>query len=323
MKKHPFVYIKPVYLLIFCQLPLEAWSWGFFAHKQINRYAITTLPPGIFAFYKAHLTYLTEKAVNPDRRRYVIKGEAPKHFIDLEVYYSSLLNGQKLSFHQAVEQYGDKIVAAHGHLPWAILNAHKQLTEAFQHKDTAKILKCSADLGHYIADAHVPLHTTQNYNGQMTGQEGLHALWETRLPVLFFDTYTLFVGQAVYIQDLVGHIWDIVRESHALVNTVLDLEKQLSAQYPEKYSFEQTGNLLKKQYSIAFSTAYHQALQGQVEARLQKSIIEVGSFWFTAWINAGAPSLNDLHTAIAMQDEEEPLLQAGIILEGVRTCGDE
>ena len=322
MKKHFLVYTKTVYWLALCYSPLEAWSWGFFAHKQINRYAITTLPPTMFAFYKAHLTYLTEKSVNPDKRRYVVKGEAPKHFIDLEFYHSNLLNKQKLSFDQAVEQYGHKIVETHGHLPWAIVNMHKQLTQAFKDKDIAKILKYSADLGHYVADAHVPLHTTQNYNGQMTGQEGIHALWETRLPVLFFDTYNLFVGQATYIEDILSHIWDIVLASHVLVDTVLSLEKQLTTQYSSKYSFEQNGNLVQKQYSIAFSTLYHQALKGQVETRLQKSIIAVGNFWVTAWINAGAPSLNDLHTSEVMEDEETQLLQKGIILQGIRPCGD-
>ncbi|TSJ81315.1 hypothetical protein [Cardinium endosymbiont of Dermatophagoides farinae] len=86
--------------MVFCHLPLETWSWGFFAHKQINRHAITTLPPGMFAFYKAHLTFLTEQSVNPDKRRYVVKDEASKHFIDLEIYCSS--PPQKLLFHQAV-----------------------------------------------------------------------------------------------------------------------------------------------------------------------------------------------------------------------------
>ena len=322
INKHLVSHIKTVYLLVFCHLPLEAWSWGFFAHKQINRYAITTLPPNMFAFYKTHLTFLTEKSVNPDKRRYVVKDEASKHFIDLEIYCPSPLHPQKLLLNQAVEKYGNKMVNTHGKLPWAILNAQQQLTEAFKHKDIAKILKCSADLGHYIGDAHVPLHTTQNYNGQMTGQEGIHALWETRLPVLFFDTYNLFVGQAVYIKDLFNHTWDIVHQSHSLVDTVLTLEKQLSEKFPAKYSFEQEGNQLKKQYSIAFATAYHQALQGQVEARLQQSIIAVGSFWLTAWLNAGAPNLDALDANLTIEDEEEQLLQKSTMLKGIRGCGD-
>ncbi|WP_051602105.1 zinc dependent phospholipase C family protein [Cardinium endosymbiont of Bemisia tabaci] len=228
----------------------------------------------MFAFYKAHLTFLTEKSINPDKCRYVVKGEALKHFIDMEHYEAILLDRQKLLLEQAVERYGAKVVETHGQLPWAILHVHKELTEAFRDKDIAKILKKSADLGHYIADAHVPLHTTENYNGQMTNQEGIHALWETRLPILFFDSYNLFVGQAVYIKDLLSHIWDIVLASHELVQEVLNLEKELSAKYPmvAKYSFEQDGPLLKKEYSVAFATIYHQALQGQIEVRLQQSI---------------------------------------------------
>ncbi|MGI2262100.1 zinc dependent phospholipase C family protein [Candidatus Cardinium hertigii] len=326
MKKQFLVSIQTIYWFwITFFLPLEAWPWGFFAHKQINRYAITTLPPAMFAFYKPHLTFLTEKSIDPDKRRYVVKGEASKHFIDMEHYQTSLLDRQKLLFEQAVEKYGAKAVETHGQLPWAILHVHKQLTEAFREKDIAKILQKSADLGHYIADAHVPLHTTQNYNGQMTDQEGIHALWETRLPILFFDTYNFFVGQAVYIKDLLSHIWHIVLASHALVEEVLHLEKELSAQYPmvAKYSFEQDGQLLKKEYSVAFATIYHQALQGQVEARLQQSIKEVGNFWLTAWINAGSPNLNDFNADLQIQDAVDESFQESSTLEGIRECGGE
>lgn len=325
MKKQLFIHTKPIYVfwVAFCHIPLEAWPWGFLAHKQINRYAITTLPPAMFAFYKVHLTFLTEQSVHPDKRRYVVKGEASKHFIDVEHYQDSLLDVQKLLFKQAVAKYGAKTIETHGQLPWAILHVHKQLTEAFKHKDIAKILKLSADLGHYIADAHVPLHTTQNYNGQMTGQEGIHALWETRLPALFVEQYNFFVGQATYIQDLSSYTWHIVLQSHALVEGILDLEKQLSAQYPAvaKYSFEQDGPVLKKEYSVAFATMYHQALQGQVESRMQQSIKAIGNYWLTAWINAGSPTLNDCNKDLPIQEAEDALLQESTILEGIRVCG--
>ena len=283
-----------VFIWLF-QMPLPIYAWGFFAHKQINRYAITTLPPGMFRFYKAHLVFLTEKSVAPDQRRYIVADEASKHYIDLEMY-SLHAEKNNLSFHQAIEEYGHKMVIEHGQLPWAILEVHKQLTAAFIKKDQMAIMRLSAQLGHYIADAHVPLHTTQNYNGQMSDQEGIHALWETRLPILFWDTYNLFVGQTSYIQDPLFHIWTIISASHDLVDKVLTLEKQLSKQYPAmlKYSYELEGSLIKKQYAIAFSTAYHQALQGQVEERIRASIIQVGNFWFTAWINAGKPDLDNL-----------------------------
>ncbi|WP_133281916.1 zinc dependent phospholipase C family protein [Cardinium endosymbiont of Culicoides punctatus] len=313
-----------LFTLVFSYLPLQAWSWGFFAHKKINRYAITTLPKGMFCFYKKNLVFLTEKSVAPDNRRYVLEGEAEKHFIDLELYDLNLINDPVISLDQAIELYGAQQVIEHGQLPWAIIKVHKQLTKAFMHKNIAQILKLSADLGHYIADAHVPLHTTQNYNGQMTEQEGIHALWETRLPTLFFDKYNLFVGQASYINDPLTHIWKIIRQSHTLVNKVLDLEKQISEQSAAitKYSFEQEGNLTKKQYSFEFSTAYHEALEGQVEERLKESIIQTGNFWLTAWIDAGCPNLDDCTITVSIEDEDDKLMKQAVALKGVRTCND-
>jgi len=229
-------------LLCLC-IPIQSWGWVFFAHKQINRYAITTLPPGLFAFYKAHLVYLTEKAVNPDKRRYCVVGEAAKHFIDMEVYQSpDIINAQGALLNQIEPIHLTKV---HGALPWTIVRVQNQLTQAFVNKNVDQILKLSADLGHYIADAHVPLHTTQNYNGQLTGQEGIHALWETRLPLLFFDSYDLFVGPAHYIKKPLRHIWSIVTDSYTLVEQVLHLEKKIS--YPSllKYSFEKMEKLYK------------------------------------------------------------------------------
>lgn len=280
--------------IILCYIPLPLWSWGFFAHKQINRYAITTLPPDMFRFYKAHLVYLTEGAVNPDKRRYKIKGEAVKHFIDMEIYYEG--GKQCMAFEQAVAHYGLPLLATHGQLPWAILAVHKRLTQAFKEKNVQSILKLSADLGHYVADAHVPLHTTQYYDGQVTGQEGIHALWETRLPVLFFNRYNLFVGHAQYISNPLRDIWAIINYAHRLVPTVLGVEEELSRQYPAwlKYGFEQHGKLLQKQYTAEFAAAYHQALQGQVEACLRQAILAVGNFWLTAWIDGGTPDLSSL-----------------------------
>ena len=46
----------------------ESQSWGFWAHKRINRLAVFTLPPEMIVFYKTHLEYVTEHAVDPDKR---------------------------------------------------------------------------------------------------------------------------------------------------------------------------------------------------------------------------------------------------------------
>ncbi len=43
-------------------------KWGFFGHRRINRMAVFTLPPGLIPFYKKNLEFITEHAVDPDKR---------------------------------------------------------------------------------------------------------------------------------------------------------------------------------------------------------------------------------------------------------------
>lgn len=136
-------------------------GWGFFAHKQINKHAVFTLPPPMFAFYKHHLHFITENAVNPDKRRYVVEGEAPRHYIDIERYGDRALEKIPRYWHQAVELYTEEVLQQHGILPWHIYRMKQALTSAFRQKDVKRILKLSADIGHYIADANVPLHTSE------------------------------------------------------------------------------------------------------------------------------------------------------------------
>lgn len=162
--------------------------------------------------------------------------------------------------------------------------------------DLVAIMKASADLGHYVGDAHVPLHTTENYNGQMTGQKGIHGLWESRLPELFGVEYDFFVGKAYYVEDLFGESWKFVLESHVLVDSVLKLEKELTDFFPsdKKYGYESRNNIVVRTYSREFADAYHKAMEGMVEKRMRESVLRVGSYWYTAWKLAGSPDLSPL-----------------------------
>lgn len=180
-----------------------------------------------------------------------------------------------------------------GVLPYNLVRLQRSLTKAMEEKDRDRILRVSADMGHYIADAHVPLHTTSNYNGQLTNQLGIHAFWETRLPELFADdSYDFFVGQASYIKDPVEHYWKIVLHSHSLVKEVLAIEKKLSNQFPKSQQdcFEERNNSgLQIMPCRAYAQAYHHALKGQVEQQMRSAIHAIGSAWYTAWIDAGQP----------------------------------
>jgi hypothetical protein len=271
--------------------------WGFYGHKRINRIAVFTLPQEMFGFYKEHIEFLTEHAVDPDKRRYAMEGEAQCHYIDLDKYYAEgedpFANIPR-KWADAVTKFSEDTLQKHGIVPWHINVMKMRLQKAFETNNVDLILKYSADIGHYIGDAHVPLHTTENYNGQLTGQKGIHGLWESRLVEINADHYTYFVGKATYIERVLDRAWDAVKASHLALDSVLRIERELTLEFPvdQKYSYEQRGNAVVQTYSFEFSQAYHNRLNGMVERRMRAAILTVGSIWYTAWVDAGQPDLS-------------------------------
>jgi hypothetical protein len=278
---------------------LSSPDWGFFGHKRINRMAIFTLPPEMTGFYKENIEFLTEHSVDPDKRRYAIEGEAQCHYIDLDHYYKVGEDPFTIvpkKWNDAVLKFTEDTLQAYGIVPWHIQVVKYKLQKAFESKNVELILKYSADIGHYIGDAHVPLHTTENYNGQFTGQRGIHGLWESRLVEINAEDYDYFVGKAAYKPSVLDFVWGAIRGSHNALDSVLSIEKKLTLSFPsdQKYSFEQRGNATVSVYSKEFSQEYHKQLNNMVERRLRASIIAIGSIWYTAWVDAGQPDLNTL-----------------------------
>ena len=247
--------------------------------------------------YKPNIEFITGHAVDPDKRRYAVAAEGPRHFIDIDNYgdypYSNLPHKWK----DAVAKFGEDTLNENGIVPWHIQTMLNRLTKAFKEKNFTAIMKNSAELGHYIADAHVPLHVSSNHDGQKTDQKGIHAFWESRVPELLADKeFDFFIGKAEYIKDPGAFIWDRVLESGQAADSVLKFEKELSIQFPgdKKYAFEKRNNVVIKQYSSDYSKAYNKKLNGMVERRMRQSIFAVASFWYTAWVNAGQPDLSAL-----------------------------
>ena len=292
----PFVLI---YLLGSGTKDSQAVQWGFFGHKRINRIAVFTLPPEIFGFYKEHIEFLTDHAVDPDKRRYAVEGEAQCHYIDLDHYYKPGQNPFEImprKWNDAVAKFTEDTLQAYGIVPWHIQVMKFKLQRAFESKNVDLILKYSAEIGHYIGDAHVPLHTTENYNGQMTGQRGIHGLWESRLVEINAEDYDYFVGKVKYVENVLDFAWDAVEGSHNALDSVLRIEKELTKEFPsdKKYAFEQRGNVTISTYAKEFCDLYHNRMNGMVERRLRSAIISVGSIWYTAWVDAGQPDLSKL-----------------------------
>ena len=257
---------------------------------------------------------MVEHSADPDKRRYIIETEACKHFLDGDYYERRLpLDTLPRRYTKAIEVYTEDTLLAHGIVPWQILLVMHQLTEAFKVNDVSKILKLSADLGHYVGDCHVPLHATSNYNGQKTGQKGIHALWESRLTELFFDDYNLFTGLADYSDKPSDLVWLAFEQSYGLVDSVLKTERVLSDRFGElaKYSWEPRGSAVVKVYSKAFCQAYHEALGDMVENRLRASVKLLGILIYTSWVNAGQPELSHMPVDEAPLDIPEKAVMKG------------
>lgn len=282
-------------LLLLCAH--SAYCWGFYAHKQINYYAVFLLPPQMMVLYKPQIDFLSVHAVDPDKRRYILPAEAPRHYIDIDSYGEDAFAQLPRRWDSAKTKFSAETLNAHGIVPWWIQTMLQRLTIAFKEKDQAKILKLSAELGHYIADAHVPLHASSNHNGQRTNQVGIHGFWESRLPELLeAKEWDFFIGKADYLPDPATFIWKRVAESAAAADTVLKDEKQLSAQTgsDRRFAFEERNGILVRQYATGYARAYDSMMHGMVERRMRQSVYAVASFWYTAWVNAGQPDLTNL-----------------------------
>jgi hypothetical protein len=314
--KRPVICLVALLIIVICS------SWGFFAHKRINRIAVFTLPKAMSGFYEANIDFITEHAVDPDKRRYVDSLEAPRHFLDADRYGKRPFMKLPVKWKEAVKKYSEDTIKKYGTVPWEIQYQYYRLVDDFKEHDTTDILKTSANLGHYIADAHVPLHLTKNYDGQLTHQDGIHALWETRLPELFSGKYNYYVGKARYIENPLNEAFKICRTSFKCVDSALRFERIINKSFPadKKYEIVKRNNKIAKDYSIAYAKAYNKALNGMVERRMRSAILEVGSFWYSAWVDAGQPNLNKLIVKPLSGDEkrkiqhEAALYKAGKVL---------
>ena len=289
-------------------------SWGIVGHERINKAAVMALPHPLQVFFYNHIDFITQEASVPDIRKYALnyKEENPRHYFDMENFGPADTWPQTME--EAKKKYDAKFLNDNGILPWYIEDLMVKLTKAFKDKNRAEILFLAADLGHYVGDAHMPLHTSANHDGQLSEQKGIHSLWESRLPELFAKNYKLNVPQAHYYEDVHKATWDMINDTHSLAQPLLDIDKKLRTATPENevFKMDAEGKVLKSKYNTAvFSDEYakklHKDLNGMVEKQMRKAIEATASFWFTAWVNAGQPDLSDLDASAVTQRNNQAL----------------
>lgn len=297
-------------------------SWGFFGHQQISRRAVFILPEDMIRFYKNNISFISTHSVDPDKKRYSDPNEGSRHFLDTEHYGPCPFDSIPERWDDAVAKYSEDTLKRYGTVPWQIQKTYYALVKAFEQKDSLRILHLSANISHYIADAHVPLHVTENYNGQMSNQIGIHAFWESRLPELFSSHYNFITGKAHYIENPLKEAWAIVKNTHQYKDEVFETEYELSKSFApdKKYSYSERSGQILKQYSLAYSKAFHDALHGMVEKQMRSAIAETASFWYSAWVDAGQPDLYGFKHMTTdnkekqEEEKEEQLFRKGKIL---------
>ncbi len=286
-----------------------SYGWGFFGHKVVHQLAIYSLPKQMQGFFYKNQDYMVQKAVRPDERRNNDPAEAPRHYIDIDVYGEDAVNTMPQAWAAAAACYTADTLNKYGIVPWHVVVMKERLTNAFRSENADSILFYAADLGHYIADAHVPLHTSVNYDGQLTNQHGLHSLWESKVPEMTAQNFKLQNKKAVYLANTEDAIWDVVRASHKMYPQVLEVEREATKGFtPDtKYVKVERNGKVRQYYSDAFAKKYAELLGPTVEQRMQASAEMVASFWYTCWVDGGKPNLDKLMNGKLQKSQKKQL----------------
>lgn len=255
----------------------SAYAWGPTAHRLVNRWAIETLPAEMRGFFEANRQFLIDHANGPDTSMAKDAFERKRHYIYLDKYGIFPFLNLPHSFKAATDQYGKSRINRDGLLPWQIGEYSLRLTNAFRAQNWDEVKLNAAVLGHYVADATDPLHTTQNYDGQMTGQAGLADRFEIRLIDRFSNFFILGPQDAIKIDDPTEFAFQITLEAHTWVDHIL-LEDRRSLEGLTSYNED----YFSRFYSRVGSTAMQQ---------INEAAHDAGSYWYTAWLNAGRPAL--------------------------------
>jgi len=283
--------------------PSPLWAWGVWGHNHINKGAVLALPKEMGMFFYNHSDFITEESTVPDLRKYTLndKAEFCRHYINLEQYnYRSRETMPKTTV-DAVKKFGKDSTDRYGILPWYMQDMVAKLTTAFKNKRKTEILFLAADLGHYVGDAFMPLHTTVNHDGQQTGQSGIHSFWESQLPELFGKNYNFFTGEARYITNIEEAVWNVMDSTYQLAAPLLSIENKMKKDNPDEkqYVMDGNGQPLKNKFGqkvhvYEYAHVYHELLNGMVEKQMRGALKLTASLWYTAWVNAGKPDLSDL-----------------------------
>lgn len=264
-------------LCLACCRASVTYAWEPAGHRISNSWAIETLPPEIRGFFEANRQFLIDHANDPDQWMAKDRYELKRHYIYLDKYGVFPYLNLPHSFQRAVEQYGSGRVNRDGVLPWQIGEFSLRLTNAFRAQKWEEVKLNAAALGHYVADAHNPLNTTENFDGQLSGQTGLASRFGGRLVDRYMNFFIFRPDDAIKIEDPTEYAFQTVLEARTWVEQIVLADRRSLdglAGYNDDYSdqfYSQVGSIAMRQLNAAAH--------------------DVGSYWYTAWLNSGRPAL--------------------------------
>lgn len=261
--------------------PAPAAAWGTEVHKFITARAIALLPQEIRPFFEKYTTTVVEHSIDPDLWRTAgWVEEPPRHFVDMDAYGPYPFKELPHDYDAAVKRYGAEFVLKNGTLPWRTEEIYKKLVEAFTQKQPyarENVKFFTAVISHYTADAHVPFHAALNYDGQLTGQWGIHARFESDLFERYQSRLQLTPKVPATIANPRELMFDSLVVSFSHVQAVLDADKTAVAG--------------RHVYDDGYYEAFFGKVKPILEKRLSDSIGDVAGLISAAWIEAGRPAL--------------------------------
>jgi hypothetical protein len=254
-----------------------AFGWGGNAVRLATGNAIETLPPEMAGFFKAHRAALLAHSTDPLDWLAKDPHERPNHLLQLDHYGRYPFDALPRDYKQALRKYGRRTLEAHGVLPWQIGLYSEQLTIAFRGHNWDQAQQLAAVLADYVAEAHDPFNTTEAFQGYKVGQPGV----DERFRFSLVDRYQRFLfirpPDAMFIQDPTGHGFDICLDAHSQLEQIL-LADRLAHRGLANYSDEYYDRFYARAGSVLLR-------------ELTDAATDIGSYWYTAWVNAGRPAL--------------------------------
>jgi hypothetical protein len=270
--------------------PASVSGWGMDVHRFLTGHVIDQMPDALRPFYAEQRAFIIEHSVDPDLWRVVELGgargpEEPNHFLDIDgLDEPAPFRNVPREWDAYVARYGAERANRMGRLPWRVEEVYGRLVRAFKDAgsgrapyaaDNARYL--TAVLAHYVQDAHVPFHAVLNYDGQLTGQRGIHSRFETELVLRHLKTWRIAPVSVRPVANAKEDIFARLVEGHALVERILAADKRAIVG--------------RELYDDAYFAALFDEVRPIVERRLNESVVATVSMVMAAWTDAGRPAL--------------------------------